>query len=87
MTLILTHRQWNKIYRILVKELGPSGVLSWNLKKNFGYTVRYHRGQDILLNKWVDDIRLDFFNESAISMFRLKFLDILDAEAKYQEVQ
>lgn len=87
MTLILTHREWNKIYRILVKELGASGVLSWNLKKNFGYTVRYHRGQDILLNKWVDDVRLDFFNESAVSMFRLKFLDILDAKENSREVQ
>lgn len=86
MTLILSHRQWNKIYPILIKELGPSGVLSWNLKKNFGYTVRYHRGKDILLNKWVDDIRLDFFSESAISMFRLKFLDILNANENSREV-
>lgn len=86
MTLTLTHRQWTKIYRILVNELGAKGVLSWNLKKNFGYTVRHHRGKDLLTDKWVDDVRLDFFNESAVSMFRLKFLDILEEKSNSQEL-
>jgi hypothetical protein len=78
MTLVLTHREWSKIYRSLVDELGVSAILSWNLKENFGFTVRHHQGYDTLNDRWLDDIRLDFYQESALTFFRLKFYDQFD---------
>jgi hypothetical protein len=78
MTLVLTHREWTNIYRSLVNELGISAILSWNLKENFGFTVRHHRGYDTLKDRWLDDVRLDFYQESALTFFRLKYYDQLD---------
>lgn len=82
MTLTLTHREWSQIYKTLIRDLGVTGVLSWNLKKNFGFTIRHHRGYDIIKNKWLDDIRLDFYEESAATYFRLKYYDYLEDKEK-----
>jgi hypothetical protein len=75
MTLTLTEKKWNTIYNQIRKEHGDSTVLlSWKLKDTLGFTVRRHRDYDPVKGYMVHDIRLDFYDNAALTFFQLKYL-------------
>jgi hypothetical protein len=75
MTLTLTEYEWNKIYNQLREEYGDSVVIiSWKLKETLGFTVRRHRDYNPINGHMVDDIRLDFYDNAALTFFQLKYL-------------
>jgi hypothetical protein len=75
MTLVLTEKKWNEIYNQIRAEYGDSVILiSWKLKDTLGFTVRRHRDYDPINGHMVNDIRLDFYDESAMTFFQLKYL-------------
>jgi len=76
MTLVLSEYIWNEIYIRIREEYGDSIILiSWKLKETLGFTVRRHRDYDRTLGHMVDDIRLDFYDEPAMTFFQLKYLN------------
>ena len=76
MTVILSEREWNKIYHRIHKEYGDSVILiSWKLRETLGFTVRRHRDYNPIKGHMVNDIRLDFYNEPAMTFFQLKYLN------------
>jgi hypothetical protein len=75
MTLVLTEKKWNTIYNLIREEHGDSVILiSWKLKETLGFTVRRHRDYNPINGHMVDDIRLDFYDEPAMTFFQLKYL-------------
>ena len=75
MTLVLSEKIWNKIYNRIREEYGDSVVIiSWKLQETLGFTVRRHRDYNEALGHMVDDIRLDFYDEPAMTFFQLKYL-------------
>jgi hypothetical protein len=75
MTLVLTEYKWNEIYNQIRQEYGDSVILlSWKLKETLGFTVRRHRDYDPDKGHMVNDIRLDFNDQTAITFFQLKYL-------------
>ena len=75
MTLTLTEKKWNKIYNLIREEYGDTTVIiSWKLKETLGFTVRRHRDYNPVNGHMVNDIRLDFYDESAMTFFQLKYL-------------
>lgn len=74
MTLVLTEKKWNETYNLIREEHGDSVILiSWKLKETLGFTVRRHRDYDPINGHMVDDIRLDFYDETAMTFFQLKY--------------
>ena len=75
MTLILTESNWNTIYNQIREEYGDTTVIiSWKLKETLGFTVRRHRDYNPINGHMVDDIRLDFYDEPAMTFFQLKYI-------------
>ena len=75
MTLILTESKWNTIYNLIREEYGDTTVIiSWKLKETLGFTVRRHRDYNPVNGHMVNDIRLDFYDEAAMTFFQLKYL-------------
>jgi len=75
MTLVLTEYKWHEIYNQIRQEHGDSVILlSWKLKETLGFTVRRHRDYDPDKGHMVNDIRLDFYDQTAITFFQLKYL-------------
>ena len=74
MTLKLSNKEWSDILIRIRKEHGISIQLSWKLKETLGFTVRRHRYYDSDKGHTVSDIRLDFYNQAAITFFQLKYL-------------
>jgi hypothetical protein len=75
MTLILTEYIWNEIYIRIREEYGDTVVIiSWKLKETLGFTVRRHRDYDPVNGYMVNDIRLDFYDNAALTFFQLKYL-------------
>jgi len=75
MTLILTESKWNTIYNQIREEYGDTTVIiSWKLKETLGFTVRRHRDYNPINGHMVDDIRLDFYDEPAMTFFQLKYI-------------
>ena len=75
MTLTLSENQWFNIYNQIRKDHGDSVVLiSWRLKETLGFTVRRHRAYNPINGHRINDIRLDFYNEPAMTFFQLKYL-------------
>jgi hypothetical protein len=75
MTLTLTEYKWNEIYNRLREEYGDSVVIiSWKLKDTLGFTVRRHRDYDPVNGHMKNDIRLDFYDNAALTFFQLKYL-------------
>lgn len=90
--LIIFHRlhEWGELRTRLDAEYGKSmTMVSWKLKRELGFSIRYHRGlvpnqysddgewlEEEFRNKYhyEDQVHLDFFNESAQSWFQLKYL-------------
>ena len=72
---------WDSIWQKILSEYGSTIAISWVLKRELGFTIRNH-------NQWInffvygdkvggyyqDQIHLDFYNESALSWFQLKYL-------------
>ena len=92
--IILKPHEWLSIKEDLIKSYGASIMISWKLKRELGFTVRYHKGlvkysdETAEWKKYVDDdwmeemknrfhyedqIHLDFWSESAKTMFLLKY--------------
>ena len=75
MTLILTESNWTTIYNQIREEYGDTTVIiSWKLKETLGFTVRRHRDYNPINGHMVDDIRLDFYDEPAMTFFQLKYI-------------
>lgn len=75
MTLVLSEKKWNNIYNQIRKEYGDTVVIiSWKLRETLGFTVRRHRDYDPVNGHMIDDIRLDFYDEPALTYFQLKYL-------------
>ena len=75
MTLILTESKWNTIYNLIREEYGDTTVIiSWKLKETLGFTVRRHRDYNPVNGHMVNDIRLDFYDEAAMTFFQLKYI-------------
>jgi hypothetical protein len=76
MTLTISENQWNKISNIIRAEYGDSILLiSWKLREVLGFTVRRHRDYSPINGHMINDIRLDFYNEPAMTFFQLKYLN------------
>lgn len=75
MTLVLSEYTWNEIYNRIREEYGDTVVIiSWKLRETLGFTVRRHRDYNEALGHMVNDIRLDFYDEPAMTFFQLKYL-------------
>jgi hypothetical protein len=74
------NEHWDNIWQKILSEYGPTIAISWVLKRELGFTIRNH-------TQWVsvhtidsrsgyleEQIHLDFYNESALSWFQLKYL-------------
>lgn len=79
--------EWEAISARIVREYGPSMLLSWIMRRELGVTVRRHKGlapwdyiddaHDELKGRYYyeDQVHLDFWSESAQSFFMLKYLN------------
>jgi len=76
---------WEPIKKKIVAEYGPSHLLRWVMRRELGFTVRLHQnwqtinknliGDDIIPRRWCQNqVHLDFFNDSALTWFQLKYL-------------
>jgi hypothetical protein len=84
--LIVFHQpeEWESISQLLVQEHGVSILISWKMRRELGFQVRYHKGlaprpnaffeEDEQRFYYQDQVHLDFFSESAQSWFQLKYL-------------
>lgn len=88
--LIVFHKleDWEYISQQLVAEHGFSILISWKMRRELGFQVRYHKGLEPhdkdyaeLLGEdyrnryhYQDQVHLDFFSDSAQSWFQLKYL-------------
>jgi hypothetical protein len=83
--------EWEKISARIVKEHGASILISWKCRRELGFTIRHHKGlvkwsdnndnkdciESDLKNRYhyEDQIHLDFYSESAMSFFMLKYIN------------
>lgn len=77
------HEEWETISEQLIKEHGPSIMISWKMRRELGFQVRHHKGLVLRTDQYVkeyqnqyyyeDQIHLDFFSEAAHSWFILKY--------------
>jgi hypothetical protein len=76
---------WEPIRQKILAEYGPSHMISWVMKRELGFTVRYHQnwitidknydGEDITPRRASQNqVHLDFFNDATQSWFQLKYL-------------
>jgi hypothetical protein len=76
---------WEPIKKKIVAEYGPSHLLRWVMRRELGFTVRLHQswitidtnylGEDITPRRFSQNqVHLDFFNDSALTWFQLKYL-------------
>jgi hypothetical protein len=76
---------WEPIRKKIVAEYGPSHLFRWVSRHELGFTVRQHqqwitidknnRGDDIVPRGYLQNqIHLDFFSNSALTWFQLKYL-------------
>jgi hypothetical protein len=81
----LTSKEWLVILKQLKTEykMQPAVFLMREvMKRELGFTTRYHRhwvpvkGTDSYngLGDWIEEVHLDFYDESASTLFRLKYL-------------
>jgi hypothetical protein len=68
---------WNRIKEKIKQDFGvATAVISWRLKRELGFTVRYHRAEIEGATYFHGLVHLDFFNEAAHSWFVLKYLNL-----------
>lgn len=84
--LIIFHnpKEWQEVSARLVEEFGSSILISWKLKRELGFQVRYHQGLVKRTDQYVEDYQgqyyyedqvcLDFYSEAAQSWFQLRYL-------------
>jgi hypothetical protein len=73
----LTHGQWDSVKERIQAEYGNTVLmLSSNMKKNLGFTVREHKEFVPKMDGgyYNSQIHLDFYNESMKVWFQLKYL-------------
>lgn len=67
----------------IIADYGQSIMISWKMKRELGFTIRYHEAwiqhkPNELTGKrsgyYKDQIFLDFYSESAKTMFMLKYM-------------
>ena len=83
--LIIFHNpgEWSDIYAMILRDFGIKMALRAQLRKEMGFTYRYHRG--LVPNehprengpnmRYEEQVHLDFFSEAAQSWFQLKYLN------------
>ena len=84
--LIIFHKpgEWSDIYAMILRDYGMSMAIRPKLKRELGFTYRYHQGlepnehprKDGPIFHYEDQVHLDFFNEQAQSWFQLKYLNL-----------
>lgn len=84
--LIIFHKpgEWSDIYAQILKQYGIGMALRPRLKRELGFTYRYHKG--LVPNEtqvkggpnmhYEDQVHLDFYDETAQSWFQLKYLNL-----------
>jgi hypothetical protein len=71
-TIVLQTYEWNRIRPRIEADYGKVTLMvSWRLKESLGFTVRRHR---YFADRYEEDVRLDFVNETAATFFRMKYL-------------
>ena len=76
---------WEPIRKKILAEYGPSHLLRWVMRRELGFTVRFHHnwitvnknhfGEDITPRRlYQNQVHLDFFSTSALTWFQLKYL-------------
>lgn len=76
---------WEPIKQKILAEYGASHMIRWVMKRELGFTVRYHQhwitinknflGEDISPRGYMQNqVHLDFFNDATQSWFQLKYL-------------
>ena len=74
-TIVLQNSEWTKLRPRIDDDYGRITIMiSWRLKETLGFTVRSHRDFDPRVGDYVQDIRLDFVDETAATFFRMKYL-------------
>ena len=82
--LIIIHNcnDWEIIKEKLIDEHGVTILMRHKMKRDLGFTVREHRGlmpvpalkDNKMYYYYEDQIHLDFYNESSLSWFQLRYL-------------
>lgn len=78
-TVKLTHAEHERIQADLVATHGMTALINFTLKRELGFTFREHQryAPGVESNDWRDvhsEWVVDFYNEAAETMFRLKYL-------------
>jgi hypothetical protein len=83
--LIIFHNpgEWSDIYALILRDFGMKMALRTRLRKEMGFTFRYHKGlvsnehpyKDGPSMHYEEQVHLDFFSEAAQSWFQLKYLN------------
>ena len=83
--LIIFHNttEWVDIYAMILRDFGMKMALRSQLRKEMGFTYRYHRSlvanehpyKDGPSMHYEEQVHLDFFSEAAQSWFQLKYLN------------
>jgi len=78
-TIKLQPKDWTAILVKIEQEYGRAiALISFAMKRELGFTVRYHRfwrpGTNDSFGEQITEIHLDFDNESYATHFRLKYL-------------
>lgn len=74
-TLIIDLKDWEPIRQQIREDFGDGMILlSFKMKRELGFSVRRHTYWDYNRLESIDDIRLDFDNDSQAVWFRLKYL-------------
>lgn len=72
----LVSADWATVRATIIEQDGLIGLLSWKLKENHGWTFR-------LASAWRDDwVDIDFWNDTAKSMFLLKYSHLIEKSLK-----
>jgi hypothetical protein len=63
-TIVMGDKEWDEIKLKIRSEIGNSGLITWVMKREYGFTPRY----DFLT------VYLDFYDPKMLTYFRMKFL-------------
>lgn len=76
-TIKVTGEQWTAIRKQLKEEYAwkPSMLIIRDvMKRELGFTTRYHREWDPGMVNFIEHIHLDFYDDAKETFFRLKYL-------------
>lgn len=80
LTITLAHKEWRKIKPRIIEEYGEKiFLISWVLKRELGFTVRFHTNYSKTYaaehkSLGLTDVRLDFDDLAMVTFFRMKYL-------------